>query len=68
MHLGFVALKACVLQQSHMVWVGDVFRFGYLLVMSFAWVGLTQKGNSPFLDGRDHKVLIAVNFLLAAIV
>ena len=68
MYPGFVALKACVLQQGHVVWVGDVFRLGYLLVMGFAWIGLAQKGNSLFLDGGNHDILITMDFLLATIV
>lgn len=51
-----------------MVWVGDVFRFGYLLVMGFTWVRLAQKGNSLFLDGCNYNILIAMSFLLATVV
>ena len=68
MHLRFVALETGVLQQGHVVWVADVFRLGHLLIMGFAWVGLAQKGNLLFLDGRNHDILITMNFLLTTIV
>ena len=51
-----------------LVWVSDIFHFGYLFVMGFAWVGLAQKRNSLFLDGRNHDILITMNFLLATVV
>ena len=56
-YLGFVALKACVLKQSHAFRVSDPFFLSHLLVMGFAWSSLAQVRNSLFLDGGNGKSL-----------
>jgi hypothetical protein len=43
MDRGFVS---DIFQQGHLVWTGDVFRLVCLLIVSFVWVRLAQKGNS----------------------
>src|SRR5215207_4295593 len=68
MHLRFVALETGVLQQGYVVWVGNVFRFGDLLVMGLAWIGLAQIRNSFFLEGGNHDILLTMDFLLTTIV
>lgn len=63
-HFGFIALKARILKQRHVFRIPDLFLLSHLLVMGFAWVGLAQKRNSFFLDGRNYYILVTMSFFL----